>query len=67
VTVVVGLIGATKTERGLVVRCVLDEETYVRGLEVSDEEFDSINIVKDDFHGEWNYVIHPTNESIYKA
>jgi hypothetical protein len=35
----------------------LDEETYERGLEVSDEEFDSIRIVKDDFHGEWNYAI----------
>ena len=55
--VIVSLIGATKTEGGLCVRCVLDEETYERGLEVSDEEFDSISIVKDDFHGEWNYAI----------
>lgn len=55
--VIVGLIGATKTEGGLCVRCVLDEETYVRGLEVSDEEFDSISIVEDVFHGEWNYAI----------
>jgi len=57
VAVIVGLIGATKTEGGLCVRCVLDEKTYERGLEVSDEEFDSISMVKDDFHGEWNYVI----------
>jgi len=26
------------------------------------KEFDSINIVKDDFHGEWKYVIHPNKE-----
>jgi hypothetical protein len=60
--VIVGLIGATKTERGLCVRCVLDEAEYVRGLEVSAEEFDSIKIVKDDFHGEWNYTILPNNQ-----
>jgi len=60
--VVVALIGATKTEKGLAVRCVLDEAEYEKGLEVSAEEFDSISIVKDDFHGEWNYVIHPNKE-----
>jgi hypothetical protein len=57
--VIVSLIGATKTERGLCVRCVLDESKYEKGLEVSAEEFDSINIVPDDFHGEWNYTIRP--------
>jgi hypothetical protein len=57
--VIVSLIGATKTERGLCVRCVLDESEYEKGLEVSVEEFDSINIVPDDFHGEWNYTIRP--------
>jgi len=55
--VIVSLIGATKTAGGLCVRCVLAEETCERGLKVSDEEFDSISIVKDDFPGEWNYVI----------
>ena len=57
VAVIVGLIGATRTMGGLCVRCVLDEETYERGLEVSDEEFDSIVVDEDDFHGEWNYTI----------
>jgi len=40
----------------------LDETEYGNGLEVSVEEFDSINIVKDDFHGEWKYVIYPNKE-----
>ena len=26
---------------------------------VSDEEFNNINLIKDDFHGEWNYTIVP--------
>jgi len=64
VAVVVALIGATKTERGFCVRCVLDESEYEGGLEVSVEEFVSINVVKDDFHGEWNYTICPSKVSI---
>jgi hypothetical protein len=55
--IIVNLIGATKTTKGLSIRCVLDEQTYEKGMKVTDEEFDSINIKKDDFHGEWNYTI----------
>jgi hypothetical protein len=62
--VVVSLIGATRTEKGLAVRCVLDEATYETGRKVSDEEFSSINIIPADFHGEWNYTIAPNNQKI---
>jgi hypothetical protein len=55
--VIVKLIGATETTKGLSIRCVLDEATYEKGLVVTDEEFDSINILNHDFHGEWNYTI----------
>jgi hypothetical protein len=55
--VIVSLIGATKTEKGLAVRCVLDEADYESGRKVTDEEFASINIVRSDFHGEWNYSV----------
>ncbi|MEO6831281.1 MAG: hypothetical protein ABI378_03400, partial [Chitinophagaceae bacterium] len=30
-----------------------------KGIVVPDEELKAINIVKDDFHGEWNYTIKP--------
>jgi hypothetical protein len=30
---------------------------------VSDAEMDAINIVRDEFHGEWNYTIRPNNRS----
>jgi hypothetical protein len=56
-SVIVNLIGATKTEKGLSIRCVLDETAYEKGIEVTEEEFESIEIAKDDFHGEWNYTI----------
>jgi hypothetical protein len=60
--VVVVLIGATKTERGLCVRCVLDEAVYETGRKVSEEEFSSIALTPADFHGEWNYTISPNNQ-----
>jgi hypothetical protein len=36
---------------------------YPKGIAVSDEEMDAINITRDDFHGEWNYTIRPGNRS----
>jgi hypothetical protein len=33
------------------------KQTYEKGLVVTDEEFGSINILNNDFHGEWNYAI----------
>jgi hypothetical protein len=59
VAVIINLIGATKTEKGLSIRCVLDEAIYEKGVIVTDEEFDSINIKQDEFHGDWNYTISP--------
>jgi hypothetical protein len=52
------LIGATRTDKGLSIKCVLDVETYETGIKITDEEFKSINITKNEFHGEWNYTIH---------
>lgn len=60
--VIVNLIGATKSKSGLKIKASLDENIYEKGLKVSDEEFQKINIEKDGFHGEWNYVIKPYNE-----
>jgi hypothetical protein len=42
-SVIVNLIGATTTEKGLAIRCVLDENHYDTGIEVSDEDFAKIN------------------------
>ena len=40
-------------------RCELDPALYPKGITVSDEEMAEINIVRDEFHGEWNYTIYP--------
>jgi hypothetical protein len=56
---IVELIGATTSTAGLTVRCQLDENLYPAGIKVSDEEMAELNILRDDFHGEWNYTIKP--------
>ena len=56
---VVNLIGATTTSKGLVVKSEIDKFIYKKGIKVSDEIFDKLNIVADKFHGEWNYKIKP--------
>ena len=55
----VDLIGATTTTKGLTVDCIVDTNKYEKGINVSKEEFDNINIEREDFHGEWNYTIKP--------
>jgi len=57
--VIVDLISATTTKSGLTVHCELDDTAYSKGIIVSDEEMDAINITRADFHGEWNYTIRP--------
>jgi hypothetical protein len=56
---VVELIAATTTRTGLIVRCALDTRDYPKGIKVSDEEMDALNITGDAFHPEWNYTITP--------
>ena len=60
--VIVSLIGATKTKAGLKIKAQLDEGKYPKGLKVSDEEMEGLNIETADFHGEWNYMISPRKE-----
>jgi hypothetical protein len=56
---VVEPIGATTTETGLKVACLLDERTYEKGIKVSDAEMQALEIACDAFHPEWNYTIKP--------
>jgi hypothetical protein len=58
--VIVQLIAATTTRKGLKVHAELDTTLYEKGIKVTDAEFAAIRMVRDQFHGEWNYVISPT-------
>jgi hypothetical protein len=56
---VIELIASTTTKTGLKIRCELDPNTYPKGIKVSDEEMETLNIRRDEFHPEWNYAIIP--------
>jgi len=56
---VVNLIGSTKTETGLKVKCDIDTSLYPTGLKISDEQMEQLRIHPNEFHGEWNYTITP--------
>jgi transposase len=60
---IVNLIGNTRTNAGLKVCCELDTNVYEKGIVVSDEDMQKLNIERDDFHGDWNYTIKPQNSS----
>jgi len=55
--VVVQLIGATTTKKGLKIEAELDTAAYPTGKKVTEEQMESINLERADFHGEWNYLI----------
>jgi hypothetical protein len=57
--VIVNLISATRTRSGLRVRCEVDSARYPKGEKITDEQMATINIKREDFHGEWNYTIRP--------
>jgi hypothetical protein len=57
--VVVNLIGAVTTATGLRVHAELDEREYPTGIRISDAEMDALPIHRHDWHGEWNYTMHP--------
>jgi hypothetical protein len=56
---IINLIANTSTDTGLKVYAQLDETTYEKGIKISDAQMASINIERDPFHGDWNYIIHP--------
>lgn len=53
-------IRSTKTSPGLKVKAWMDKRPYEKGIKISDEELDKINITKHDVLPEWNYTICPS-------
>ena len=56
---IVSLIAATTTKTGLRIDCVIDKNVYLTGIKISDEEFEKINIIFNEFRGDLNYTICP--------
>lgn len=61
--VVINLIAATTTSKGLKVYARLDERDYPKKVQVTDEELAAVNLTADPFHPEWNYSISPKSDS----
>ena len=60
---IIELLSHTTTKEGLTVAAMVDQHAYPTKVKVSDEEFNALNIVRDSFHGEWNYTIKPQKDS----
>ena len=60
---VINLIANTKTKQGLSIKALADEGKYEKGIKVSDEELNQVNLTKESFRGEWNYAIVPNPNS----
>jgi hypothetical protein len=57
---IVNLIARTTTAKGLQVICRLDRRKYPTGRKVTDEDIKRVNLKRNTFHGDWNYIIHPS-------
>jgi hypothetical protein len=56
---VIELISHTTTKQGLTVTAVKDSHIYPTGIKVSDQDMAALNIMREPFHGDWNYTIRP--------
>jgi hypothetical protein len=64
---IINLIASTTTTTGLKVYARLDETDYPEGVTVSNAELAEVNITRHEFHGDWNYTIHPHTTTLIKS
>jgi hypothetical protein len=57
--VIVQTIAATTTRTGLRVRAELDNSAYDTGIKISDRQMEALPLSRHDWHGDWNYTLHP--------
>ena len=60
--VIVSLIANTRLGSGSKLRAGKDVGNYEKGKKVSQEELEDVRLLRQEFHGEWNYVILPAAE-----
>ena len=56
---ILNLISSTTTKSGLTVKAEIDLNKYPKGIKVSDAQIRMLDIDHNEFHGEWNYTLHP--------
>ena len=60
--VVIETLRATTTSTGLTVNAELDISTYDRGIKITDKQITALEATqlhRHEFHGDWNYTMHP--------
>jgi hypothetical protein len=65
--VVIDLIASTTTSMGLKVYARLDDHTYPTKIKITDAEIAAVNLTRDSFHPEWNYLIKPNITPLINA
>ena len=65
--VVINSIAATTTRTGLTVGAELDTGTYATGVKISKAQLDALPVTRHDWHGDWNYTLHPAPASTAPA
>ena len=63
-TVIVSLIASTTTTTGLRVRSEIDQNEYPKGVTITPKQMATLNLERHDFHGDWNYTIHPREKKL---
>jgi transposase len=58
---ILNLISSTTTKTGLKVNAQIDLNQYPKGIKVSDAQLRMLDISRNEFHGEWNYILNPQN------
>jgi hypothetical protein len=46
------------------VQAELDEQTYPKGVKVTDKQMIALRLHKHEFHPDWNYTLHPINDKV---
>ena len=59
---VVQLIAGTTTKKGLKIQADRDEGYYPVGVKISNKELAAVPLTRHEFHGEWNYTVHSSQD-----
>jgi len=59
---VVQLIAGTTTKKGLKIQADRDEGYYPVGVKISNKELAAVPLTHHEFHGEWNYTVHSSQD-----
>jgi len=60
--VIVNLVASTTTKSGLTVQAAIDTEKYEKGRKITDAQMKLLNLTRDVFHGDWNYLLTPDSK-----